>query len=251
MASKSFVEFFISFGKSLAWPYADRPILAILMFAPFIGMLLVMVLKRGINATQNKFLIIFGIFIIGQAFAIALVRGGSGNSPVNRYLELLIFGPLINFTSLILLFKATQKWKFKKYFCWASSAWILIAVIGLGTQAQLVFSQGLISWQSQSNVARKNISNYLKTRDRNHLENKPSFQISHPSPESLINILEDEILRDLIPVNAEGTDSRLREGKLRPLTEGLMNAGQWILLLGIVLLMGTSIIGWVNRDRFP
>jgi hypothetical protein len=251
MGAKSLAEFFVSFGKSLAWPYTDRPILAILMFAPFICVLLVMVMRSGIDARKNMFLIILGIFILGQTLAIAYIRGAGGNSPANRYVELLIFGPLINFASLIHLSKIAQKWKLRKYFYWASSTWVLIALMGLGAQAQLVFSNGLVSWHSQNIIAKNNISNYVKTRDKKHLENKPGFQISYPAPDNLIKILDDETLRDVIPFTAEGKEDRWQAGKLRHLTEGLMNVGVWILLLGIALMAGATIMGWLVRDRFP
>jgi hypothetical protein len=220
------------------------------MFTPFAGMLLVMLLDKKIDAKENKFLIILGLFIVGQAVAMAYVRGAGGNSPANRYVELLIFMPLINFLALVHIFKAAQTWRFKKYFYWGALSWVFIAIMGLGLQAQLVFSQGLASWQNQSITARKNILNYLKTSDRNHLANKPRFHISHPFPDSLIKILEDETLRDIIPIAAEGTKERLRSGKLRPLAEGLMNSGQWILLLGIALLTGSLVMGGFRRDRF-
>ena len=251
LVAKSVLAFIYSLGKSLAWPFSEKPLMAVPMFAPTIMLIGYYLKNRKTISREDLFVLAIGFWVIIQAVAIAYVRGADGNSPANRYVETLKFSPLINLLVLFVLAKEFKNWQYKNYFFLACGGWAGIAILGLLSSGLTVFSNGLPGTYYFNQEAKINISNYLQTRDRSHLENKPFFMITHISVDKLIKFLEDETLRDLIPITAEGTDSRLRAGKLRPLTEGLMNAGQWILLLGIVLLIGTSIIGWVNRDRFP
>lgn len=252
LVSKSVWAFLLSFGKDLAWPFSERPILALLMYFPFVYLVCFYFFKRRPIPRENMYFIAFGIFVMVQAVAVAYVRGATGNSPANRYVEILIFGPLVNLVAvMVIINNDLLKTLPRKISIWMVAFWLSIGVIGLVSEGVLVFSGGLKGRLHQSLESKNNISNYLKSGDRAHLENKSFLLVSYLNSEGLIKNISDETLRDLLPVSADGGDRRLKSGNLRFITEGLMNAGVWFLFAGVILMLATAIVVCRPRSDVP
>jgi hypothetical protein len=142
-----------------------------------------------------------GGWVILQAASIAYARSQGGNTPDSRYMDILMWGIIVNFLSFYLI---TQTWYglprwIKPYFNQLISLWIVFFVLGIGVLFVKDTWPGIQYKNLLSHEQLKNTREFIRTGQLSVLKNKPHLHLPYPVPEHLARWLANPKMRSILP----------------------------------------------------
>lgn len=234
LKAHSIGEFLAVFTRGLAYPFIEQPLLFPLLQAPFVAALVRLVRqRRAPNATEGTALALV-LFSILNAAAIAYSRGAGlvDHLPISRYQDSLVFGVIGNATLLFLLCARLPRGRI------VAVTWIATATLGLVLLGAGSLTFNLPFKAQQNNTAAAMIAAYRETRDPAVFEAEPPFLRPHPSPASVISVLDDPLLGPILPPEIrDGTSSK----------PWLVEFSPWLALISGVLLASALVLA-LRRD---
>ncbi len=202
-------EFLWALGSNLAWPWVSHPSLSLLLYLPFVALLVRIILLRRKPSSTELFVLALGGWVILQAIGIAYARGGNvvyiqSAGPNSRYMDILALGIIVNLLAIHLIAQAwyglpaTIKPRLKFY----ASLWGLLVFSGLYSlmSTGMIGGVSALQWVQVRNVDQlRHTRDFLLTGDINNLKGKRFKHTPYPIPERLANLLSNEQLRSMLP----------------------------------------------------
>lgn len=201
LAATSLTAWLIVFGRCLAWPFCDTPAAALIIYLPMALLALRYFRQKGDRSSANQsacseVLLAAAGWVVLQAAAIALTRGGGAQDPVaSRYMDILAFGALLNFGAALILL-SDHAWRP----LWGRSAfaiWTLAVLVG---SAQLSYRQVTVQFNRRPylRLAEGNVAGYVATGDLKYLD-KGTRPIPYADATRLAMLLDDPSIRRILP----------------------------------------------------
>ena len=192
-------DFLLYAVHSLQWPAQNHPWLALILWAPVIGLLGV-VLRRGVVAAEINFPLFtlgLGGWTVLQILASAYARGAGAGWPASRYVDTLTLGTLAN--ALALGWHTNRTSQSLRYFCHAFAvAWLGALSFGLYPQIRLIYTEELPSVHRSLVACERNVRHYLATGDISCLQEP---DIPYPSTSAFRERIDLLALQAIMPVS--------------------------------------------------
>jgi uncharacterized membrane protein len=225
-------DFFLTLGKTLAWPWVTLPWFSLLIYLPFLVLVFRLLWLRRLPSNAELMILALGGWVILQATATAYARGLGGQPPASRYMDILVLGIVANLLASYLM---TQPWyglsqRLKLYLIISISLWGLLVIVGLGWLMKEVTYPYLQLRQSHNIEQLKNTREFMRTGELAALKNKPPLHIPYPHAETLAGFLTHPKIRSILPHNLSvppplpaQTESIFVANGFSPLTEKYQN----------------------------
>jgi hypothetical protein len=189
-------QFYAVFARCLGWPHVDSPVLWLVMQAPLV-VLIVARWRRGesLDATERLALGLV-IFAVLQAAAVARNRGASllDARPLSRYQDPLLLGAAAQwFVALRLAANYARNGRL------LAIVWAAAAAFGLLTLTTTNLSLNLPYKRAQDAASLTQIRSYLAAHDASVFTRDPLFPGPHPNPQVVERVLDDPLLRPVLP----------------------------------------------------
>ena len=194
-------EFIQVFGNALAWPWVIHPWLCLLLYLPFVALLLRILWLRHKPSQAELFVLALGGWVILQAASMAYARGVGGHPPASRYMDILAFGVLVN---LLAFHFISQSWYglpswIKPYVNTYASLWKMLVVSGIGG-LMVMGSWPQIQPKSLQHAEQlKNTREFISSGKLSVLQNKPNLHIPYFNAEEFARLLSYPQLRAILP----------------------------------------------------
>jgi len=231
-------EFVLSFSRTLAWPWINglSAWLGLLMYLPFLALLLKIVLRAQKPSRGELFVLGLGGWVIVQVAAMVSVRG---SAPAPRYMDILACGIIANFLAFQFISQTEHSGWVKRSINGYAYLWLI--VFGYGLYNLNLNTWPAIEYKRATSIEQlSNVRNFIATGDITTLKDKPFLYIPFPNYEHLVSCLTNPQLRNilpssltsptLLPANQGGT------GILSVMATGLLTSGQILFFLGLWLL---------------
>ncbi len=209
MASVGLVEHVRAFTIVLMWPFEPRMAeaqstmamlgIALIMWLPSL-MWFLRFIRRRVASSQELFAIGVCIWVVVQAVAIAHSRGHVINALASRYMDIPAFGVMVNiWFALSATLRQGQSRR-------ALGFGLSVLVLCVGGATAGLYRRTPDDWrlvsdrQQQTALQTLNVRNYLRSNDPADLD-KPFFTIPYPDANRLRSILDDPIVRDMLPIS--------------------------------------------------
>jgi hypothetical protein len=192
LRAKGFLDFFRKFGTFAAWPF-ENWLFGPILWLPIMILAWRQISSRKVSGLFEQFLMALGIWTLLQAAAFAYTRGYM----YDRYQDILAMGSLANFAALLLLLRPLYNGVLRR-------ASIVLGAVALVACAGLAaFHWGmppdLLRRHIFLDIEEKNTAIYLITGDTSSLVGKPFMHIPYPNAQRLIAVLEDPLVRRILP----------------------------------------------------
>lgn len=196
--SKDPSHFFLALGKFIAWPWVDYPILSLLIYLPFLALVVKIWRLRRQPSKGELFLITLGGWVILQAVAMAIARGaGEGVHSISRYWEIMSLGILVNLFSFSFL---SQSWyelspRIKRHLNVLVHIWGVLIVVGIYTLMIQAISDITVK-RLTSKDQLNNVRTFLRTGNVKTIKTFPAAP--YHATETLANYLKRPKFRSLL-----------------------------------------------------
>lgn len=198
LKARNLAEFLLYLVHSLQWP-GDRPWVALVIWAPFLGLAAELLLIRARRpAGDFPWLVLaMGGWVLAQMLASAYARGADAGHPASRYLDTLAFGLLANGFALAWLGRR-----------WTGALRVAAAVLGLawlgcvatGAQqlARRIYTGDLPVTREYLARCEISVRRYLAAPQASMLQ---PDDIPYPSAELLRQHLDHPAIRSIMPAS--------------------------------------------------
>ena len=190
-------DFSLSILKALAFPFTTTPYLAIFTQLPVLACAWRGAAnhRTGRNPGLPWFLGVATLWLYLNAAATAYGRGAGGAAPASRYMDTLALLNVVNFAAglhLVSMFPG-RRMKF------VLAGWSIVLLAGgMGIYAQS--TRRIIHNEARlCRIQEANVRQFLKDFDRERMERLPYYSIPYPTAPRLIDLLENETVRDCLP----------------------------------------------------
>jgi hypothetical protein len=195
LQAQSVAQFFAVFLRCLAWPGIERPLLALVMYAP-IGWLVVHLLRSRRQPTPAEACAL-GLALLGvcNAGAIAFSRGAGliDHLPLSRYQDALLPGVVAN------LYLVLVSWPRARPARLAAAGWCGLLLLGGATLAAGSLTTNLPFKRLQNQLFRVQIDGYLATRSQAVFAQGSSWLRPHPDTALVATVLDTPALQRHLP----------------------------------------------------
>jgi hypothetical protein len=145
------------------------------------------------------------MFVVATAYARAL------GPLAPRYLDLIVFLPLLNAACLLYLIDVFKhSWLRRPSVRALLVFWLVLILVGVTTQTSRFSLRALAQELVAARAETENLRAYLASGDIRVLENKPEFSIPYPDPHRLAAIASTPIIRAILPPELVGQASASR-----------------------------------------
>ena len=197
-------EYTAALGRSLSWPWVGDPQFALVMWAPFVGMVIAFAF-RGAGATMlERMALGLGLWVLLHAGAIAYARGAQGQVPASRYMDFFSLGLVVNLAAFLALRSRALAFDVARRLATAAIVgWVLFAAVGLDelTRNRLAESN---AWLTPWRAHEANVRRFILLDDLDTFASKAApGEIPYPQPRFLANAwLRHPYVRSILPVRA-------------------------------------------------
>ena len=193
--------FLLAFGKALAWPLVTHPWSSLILYLPFLILLLRTIGLRRQPSRAESFILALGGWVILQAASMAYARGQAGAIPASRYMDILVLGVIVNLFAFHFI---AQSWhglshRIRPFFNVFAGMWKLLVILGMGALVVTGSWPAIQQKRVQGIEQLKNTREFIRTNELSVLQNKPWFHIPYPSPERLAGLLANPQIRAILP----------------------------------------------------
>jgi hypothetical protein len=229
-------ELVLNFSKAMAWPWTNSIYLSLLIYFPFLTLIIKIILQMQKPSRGELFVLGLGGWVILQTISMVSVRGGVAP----RYMDILACGIIVNFLAFHFILQTWHSSWVKRSINGYICLWLII--FGYGLYDLMVNTWPAVEGRRVACIEQmQNVRNFIFTGDINTLKNKPFFHIPYPSPEILADRLTNPQLRSILPssltspiplpANQGGT------GMLSMITTYLLENGKVLFFCGLWLLL--------------
>jgi hypothetical protein len=192
LRAKSFLDFFRKFGRFAAWPLKDWP------FGPIFWLPVMILAWRQISSRKvsgyfEQFLMALGIWTLLLTAAFAYSRGNLAP----RYKDIVAMGSVANFAALLLLLRPLYD-GVRRRAAIVFGAVALVACVSLAA-FHWKLPPDLPEMHIFMGIEEENTARYVLTGDTSSLVDKPFLHIPYPDAQRLIAVLEDPLVRRILP----------------------------------------------------
>jgi hypothetical protein len=191
--------FLSAFLRNLAWPWVDYPSAGILMWLPIAAFLVIVVIRRRRTSPFERFVVGIAAWVLMQAAAIAYGRGGGALVPATRYQDFLCLGFVANTLILVMAARQMRSAPLGK----GLAALMLLGWIGAAFAGLQTLTTGTITtlnfWRPHWEAQTTNLRRFVLSGDAQELKSKPPLDLPYPIADSLVDALQQPILRRLLP----------------------------------------------------
>jgi hypothetical protein len=205
LQAHSVSEFISALARCLAWPNFMVSWWSIFNWFPFAFMVVAYIWRFINDGRAARFTIGLGLLVVLQAGAIAFARAAGPDA--SRYMDILSFGLLVNFCSMLILWtEAIHISSRIKSMILVSTLWIWlpINVAGLSYISNDSLFRQILAMKNNQEAQRANVAAFLTTNCIEHLKDKPFWDIPYPDAEKLASILREPVVRQILPAQGLG-----------------------------------------------
>ncbi len=193
-------EFLISLGRVAAFPWVDTPVLAPLVWTPFLLGLAKRIRWRRELPDGGRILTALGVFVLLHAPAIAYARGAGGAGPATRYFDILGLGVLVNLLAALALLHAARAGDRLRIGA-GMLLWVaLVAVGGVNLASRVMLVELPAAAEASLRQARR-LATFLETGQREALAASVPSDLPAASADILAEMLEDPFVRSVMPAS--------------------------------------------------
>ena len=149
--------------------------------------------SKKVSGLFEQFIMALGIWTILQTAALAYARG----SMAPRYEEIMAMGSLANFAALVLLLQPLYDGVRRRAPIVLGAVALVVCVSLAGFHRDLPPS--LLAMHTWWGIEEENTASYVATGDTSYLVDKPFPRIPYPNTQRLIAVLEDPLVRRILP----------------------------------------------------
>jgi hypothetical protein len=260
LRARSLGGFIKALAECLAWPWTSHPATALVIYAPLAALAWRQLSRREWNANdvfRSRGLWLVAIWVIGQAAAVALLRGGGWASPSSRYTDIFAFGVLVNFCAILRLVENWPNAARARVGAYAvASAWTLFVLVGLARQTRSDLAVQLPAVRAMLETQESNVREFVLTGDPVTVAAKGYPAIPYPNASPIIELVGDPEFRKILPSalrrdpHASPAMSTLDPGPLSRCSSFLLRHAMVLLGAGLVLLLFDLLGPLVTKSRF-
>jgi hypothetical protein len=183
-----------------AWPNGVFPLLAVLMWLPFLGHLYMYWVRRKEADRADEFLTALGIWLLLQCATIGFARGASRLVP-SRYFDLLAFQVVVNAMCLVRLYDWTAVHaEVPRFFLKpAMAAWAVFFAVGGANLASFTLMADIPEWERMQAKQVATIRSFLVTDDPEKINSKTREEIPYHDNPELIGYLRHPYILSILP----------------------------------------------------
>jgi hypothetical protein len=187
-------------AHALAWPWVDRPVLAIAMWLPLAAALTLGLLRRGQIAPLERLAAGLGLWVVLNAVALAYGRGAGGALPAIRYLDILSLGFAANSVALIALLDRAATFTFARWIALGTLAgWLLFSVVGIDRLVGRTLVD-LAVWRQYFATEAVTVRQFMMSDDVSWmLSRRDLVELPYPDSARLVTLLKDPYIRRILP----------------------------------------------------
>ena len=190
-------DFSLSLFKALAFPFTTTPYLAIFTQLPVLACAwrLASDQRAGRNPRRPWFLMVATLWLYLNAAATAYGRGAHGAAPASRYMDTLALLNIVNFAAGLHWVSMFPGRRIK----FALAGWSIVLLAGwLGIYGHSTL-RVIRNEARLCRIQETNVRQFLEDFDRERMERLPYYSIPYPTAPRLIDLLENETVRDFLP----------------------------------------------------
>ena len=228
LRAHSLTQFGAVFVRCLGWPWVNSSWLWLVMQAPLVWFIAHLIRRRSPLNGGERLALGLGLLAGLHAVAVACSRGAGlvEARPLSRYQDPLLLGVAANLFVLLQFVPLRLSGRI------AALVWSGILLAGLIPLTATNLSVNLPFKRAQDDASLAQVRSYLSAHDATVFTRDPEFTGPHPDPAVVRRVLDDPLLRPLLPVEFSKTSSH---------PPGLIALGPWLALVGSVLLLGVAI----------
>jgi hypothetical protein len=228
------MEFAATLVRNLAWPFSDRPALAVLVSLPLVWLAVLYFRPSFPEPRSAEFLLVLGLWSVLQSAALAYGRGNFGETvPASRYMDK--FNVLV-IASLLAAVRLGLWWRGGRFSNLAGRLLPLvfagIILYGLGRITTLVADSMLGPTRMMTLVAEERVETFMTTGDENDLLEPPTVR---PDAKVVLKVLSNPNLRPIMPAACFPPASAPATGRLAAASWHLLQHSTLILYGGLGL----------------
>lgn len=197
LKATTLIQFLNSWSAVLGWPIKLAVFGPLLRNAPAVLFVATMLRRRPPANDRRWFLFALVVWMISQGVSIAY---GRATCPISsRYTDVFAIDVLINFTCLLVVvgeFADTRRWAVL-----AVVGWTAVVLGGIGFTVHNHCVRDLKYRFDTAQAQEINTRNYVLTGDIKHLTDKPYLHVPYPQPDRLASILDNPLVRSILPRN--------------------------------------------------
>lgn len=231
--------------RNLAWPLRSQPWFALIVWLPWLALLFLRFRSscaddaRIENETTRDYVLAGGAWILLQAVAISLARGGRWHIPT-RYGDLIAPGIVFSFWALALL---ATRWRGARS-TWVAAAWFCAITLSLGIAAEKTWRIDLPKQKQESTTIEEDLRRFVLTDDAAAVTDKPWSLSPNPDwPVRAVSVLRHPLIRERLP-----SSIAVPQTPMSAWSHGawwLARHGAWIAAAGLAL--GAGVVLMLRR----
>ena len=231
LKARSVAEFGAVFARGLAYPFVDQPYLSPILYFPACWFVWTVATGRRRATARDRVAFALVCYAGLQAAAIAYSRGAGlvDYVPLSRYQDGLTFGLMGNAVLLLGLCSGLRRGSA------VAAIWMLWTLLGLSLLGAGCLTYNLRFKTLQNQTAESMVAAYRATHDPAVFETASPFLRPHPSAKPVVAVLEDPVLRPVLPPELRGGSPR------RPWVVTHAPAGA---VIAVALFIAALAFGW-------
>ncbi|MFA6963003.1 MAG: hypothetical protein WC205_19780 [Opitutaceae bacterium] len=204
--ARTWGEFSLVVFRLLSWPWTGNFLVGLLLWLPWA--MLVFSLLTGRKAVTERALVIvaLGGWALAQILAMAWGRGAVMlvEQPLSKYLDVLVWGLVVNGCALMIPGSGGQKTKRMRSVY--LGGWLAVVFSGTMVLAWNAIEVDLAGHRLQTAEQLERVSSFLKSDDFSSLDGKTYWQIPYPLPEVLADRLRRARAAGILSPELQGAE---------------------------------------------
>lgn len=197
LKAQSVIQFLHALIDIFSWPTNQLWFGFIITHTPLLLLCFRILRNPDYRSPSLLFIASVSFWLLGQFLSIAY--GRAADVTASRYLDLFAIGLVINFVALGIIFN-NSKPNHKKFIIGYWILWIVVILSGFASSIKEL-GHDLKFKHDSSLEQEKNVRNYLCSGNIMQLEDKPYLNIPYPNPDRLKSLLDNPIIRSILPGN--------------------------------------------------
>jgi hypothetical protein len=199
---KSAGDFLTALGKSLAWPWAIKPLYAPFNLFPFL-LLGWRYFRSQEDLPAERVMLGIGLWAVLQSLAAAYARGAGGPAPAWRYMDVLSLLMIANSLSIQrLLTRYREQLRFSRFWQASFAVWALGCLSGLWFLSERAWDVYIPEVVAERRLQLENARAFMATEDVRVLLNQPPEQLIVGNVDAVVWLLRHPVVRRILPACA-------------------------------------------------
>ena len=190
-------QYYAVVSRCLGWPHVNSPVAWLLMQLPLVALLASRCRTRTTLNALDRCALALVMFAVLQAAAVAHQRGNGlmDSRPLSRYQDPLLLGAAAQLYAALQLAISWGRAGRTVTLAWSASA-----AFGLLTLTTTNLTLNLPYKRAQDIASLAQVRTYLITQDSTLFTRDPVFPGPHPNPKVVQQVLDDPVLRPVLPL---------------------------------------------------